>query len=345
MKKRLFILIFLFCLILAPKNVFADNRYEDIQIDSLTSNGQTYSKIEDIWYGDIALSVGNSKSWSVYFGTNVSNADELIFNMYINNKGYVATSQSKFWACVNQGSGGQGCYSQYDDFEVVSYAVNVSILGSDNASSVCSIIGSATKESVSYSCKLDNTRTYNHFHFTILYDMLNSANSGGGQNIYLRTGISSHMTKYRNNLSNNQMIQEQQTTNNKLDQNKQAIDNQTNTIKSDDTTGANSQASSFFNDFQNNNFGLSDVITMPLTFINGLSDSTCYDLDLPLPFVNKNAKLPCMTSVYQTHFGSFLTLYQVITTGLIAYWVCINIFKLVKNFKDPDNYEVEVMDL
>lgn len=117
------------------------------------------------------------------------------------------------------------------------------------------------------------------------------------------------------------------------------------TLKDDNTDGAKGSANGFFNDFESSDFGLSDVITMPLAFINGLASNQCNSLVLPLPFVNQNLELPCMTSIYSTYFSSFLTIYQTITTGLIAYWVCINIFRMVQNFKNPDNDEIEVMDL
>lgn len=119
------------------------------------------------------------------------------------------------------------------------------------------------------------------------------------------------------------------------------IDNITNS----DTSESTNTAGSFFEDFQSDDFGLSDIITMPLTFIQGLSDSTCYSLNLPLPFVEQDVSIPCMTSIYEEYFSTFLTLYQVITTGFISYWVCVNIYSLVKGFKDPDNDNVEVMDL
>ena len=120
---------------------------------------------------------------------------------------------------------------------------------------------------------------------------------------------------------------------------------QTETIKDSDTSGASDEANSFFGDFESDDFGLSDVITMPLEFIKGLSSSKCSSLNLPLPIVKQNATLPCMTSIYKEYFGSFLTIYQVITDGLIAYWCCINIFRLVQGFKNPDNDEIEVMEL
>ena len=64
-----------------------------------------------------------------------------------------------------------------------------------------------------------------------------------------------------------------------------------------------------------------------------------------MPFVNYPFELPCMSKIYHEHFSDIIKIYQTITTGLIAYWVCVNTFKLVKNFKDPNNDEIEVLDL
>lgn len=138
--------------------------------------------------------------------------------------------------------------------------------------------------------------------------------------------------------SNQQLIDNQQKTNENLE-------NLNDNITNSDISETENSAGGFFNDFNDNDFGLSDIITMPLSFIQGLANNSCNSLNLPLPFVDKNATLPCMTSIYQQHFGAFLTIYQIITTGFISYWVCINVFRLVKNFKDPNNDEVEVLDL
>ena len=124
-----------------------------------------------------------------------------------------------------------------------------------------------------------------------------------------------------------------------------SINNVNDSLNNADTTGANSDAGGFFSGFTTNNHGLTSIITKPLQFINGLSDAVCYDLSVPMPFVNQNVTLPCMLPIYQRHFGSFLTLYQTITTGFIAYWVCVNIFRMVKGFKNPEDDQVEVMDL
>lgn len=118
-----------------------------------------------------------------------------------------------------------------------------------------------------------------------------------------------------------------------------------NTLKDDKVDDAQNSANSFFDNFDDKDYGLSDIITMPLTFINKITSATCSPLKLPLPFVDTNAELPCVRSLFKQHYPQILTIYQTITFGIIAYWVCINIFRMVKNFKDPDNDEIEVLDL
>lgn len=117
------------------------------------------------------------------------------------------------------------------------------------------------------------------------------------------------------------------------------------TLNNDDVTGATSTAESFFDDFQSDSHGLSGIITAPLRLIQSLSSSSCTPLSIPLPFVNQNATFPCMSTVYTTHFPTFLSLYQLITTGLIGYWVLIKLFGHVKGMQDPKDDRIEVLDL
>lgn len=100
-----------------------------------------------------------------------------------------------------------------------------------------------------------------------------------------------------------------------------------------------------FQDFSSNTFGLTSIITVPLSLITSISSSTCTDLSIPLPYINSNLTLPCMFNIYQDTFGSFFTLYQIITFGIVSYWVIVRIWNLVKDFKNPDHDEIEVLDL
>lgn len=117
------------------------------------------------------------------------------------------------------------------------------------------------------------------------------------------------------------------------------------TIKDTDTQGAQDSAGGFFNDFTTDTHGLTAIITAPLTLISSITSKSCSPLVLPLPFVDKDLTLPCMGAIYSQYFGSFLSIYQLITFGIVAYWVCVRIFNLVKDFKNPDHDEIEVLDL
>lgn len=140
---------------------------------------------------------------------------------------------------------------------------------------------------------------------------------------------------------NNQTQNTQDIINNNNENTDKIIDN----LSESDSSGATSEASEFFSGFTTDTFGLTSIITAPLNLIGSITSSTCTPLGLPLPFVNKTLDLPCMSSIYSQYFGSFFTLYQTITFGIIAYWVCVRIFNLVKDFKNPDHDEIEVLDL
>lgn len=131
----------------------------------------------------------------------------------------------------------------------------------------------------------------------------------------------------------------------KLDETNTSINAMKEAISSTDTSNSQEQANSFFEGFESDDYGLSDIITMPLDLIKGLTSNTCVALNLTLPFVNKSFELPCMSEIYSSYFGDLFSLYQLVTFGFVAYWVVVKIFALVKGFKDPDDDKVEVLDL
>lgn len=135
-----------------------------------------------------------------------------------------------------------------------------------------------------------------------------------------------------------EQIAEQEKTNEELGE---LNDNITNS----DSSSATDSAGGFFNNFNDDDFGLSGIITAPLNTIKTITSNSCSPINLTIPFVNKKMTLPCMTDIYEEHFGSFLDIYQIITFGMISYWVCVQIYAMVKGFKNPDKDEIEVMDL
>lgn len=141
-----------------------------------------------------------------------------------------------------------------------------------------------------------------------------------------------------------------------IDQQQQIIDNQQTqiqqqqqtqqTITNDNTDESQSTANSFFSGFTSNTHGLTGIISAPLTAIQSLTSKTCSPLVLPLPFMeNQNLTLPCMRAIYEEHFGDFMNLYDVIILGIVSYWIMVRVFAMVKDFKNPDHDEIEVVDL
>mgnify|MGYP001861117229 CR=1 FL=1 len=149
--------------------------------------------------------------------------------------------------------------------------------------------------------------------------------------------VSSALQSGMNSIINNQN-QNQQQTNEKLDE---INDNLTNS----DVSGAQTDINNFFNGFTDNTHGLTAIVTAPLNLIKSITSSTCSPIGFEAPFVDQQITLPCMKEIYEQHFGSFLTLYQTITFGLVAYWVSVNILATVRGFKDPDSDKIEVLDL
>lgn len=154
------------------------------------------------------------------------------------------------------------------------------------------------------------------------------------------------LSSIKGDSSINQQIKE--NTEKQLEEQKKQLEEQkkTNeTLKDDNIDKAQDSAGGFFSDFTTDLHGLTAVVTAPLSLISSITSSSCSPLVIPLPYVDKDLTLPCMGAIYSNYFGSFLSIYRVITFGIVAYWVLVRIFNLVKDFKNPDHDEIEVLDL
>lgn len=130
-----------------------------------------------------------------------------------------------------------------------------------------------------------------------------------------------------------------------IDKSTQEQEKTNNTLNDSNVDNATSDGSSFFGNFSSDSHGLSGIITAPLRLINSLTTATCKPLEFNLPFVGNHVVLPCMRSIYENHFGIFFSLWQLITTGLISYNVCINLYSKVRNLQNPNNDRIEVLNL
>lgn len=160
---------------------------------------------------------------------------------------------------------------------------------------------------------------------SILNDILSSIKSDSSMNQQIKENIEKQLEEQK------KQLEEQKKTNE--------------TLKDDNIDKAQDSAGGFFNDFTTDTHGLTAVITAPLSLIESITSSACSPLVIPLPYVDKDLTLPCMSNIYSNYFGSFLSIYQIITFGIVAYWVLVRIFNLVKDFKNPDHDEIEVLDL
>lgn len=179
------------------------------------------------------------------------------------------------------------------------------------------------------------TTTFNFLHFGGSFQLLSVSSSTTPYDV--TSGLSdfdiSSLEEQQKNIYEEQQktTQEQQKTND--------------TLNDDNVSDSTNKANEFFSGFTTDTHGLTAIITAPLSLISNITSSSCSPLVLPLPYVDKDLTLPCMSSIYSNYFGSFLSIYHVITFGIVAYWVCVRIFNLVKDFKNPDHDEIEVLDL
>lgn len=125
-----------------------------------------------------------------------------------------------------------------------------------------------------------------------------------------------------------------------------SINNINDSIKNDDVSGATDSSSSFFNNFDEGDTGsLMNLVKLPLKFLNSLNN-TCSPITFNTGYLG-NFTIPCLsTTLYnQEGINPIVNIVSLIINGLIMYG-CINtIIKLVHKLKDPNNDEIEVLEL
>lgn len=154
-----------------------------------------------------------------------------------------------------------------------------------------------------------------------------------------------------------EMLSEQEVTNEKLDdlndkqeETNQKIDEVKDTITSDDTSGGESQGSSFFNDFSvNDNGGISGIITSPLRLINNLisGNNKCDNLSFNLSVFDKDKVITVDSGcrLWSKAKQPAVLTYHILLCGLTGYGLMIHLFKVIDKLKNPDESEVETLDL
>lgn len=118
------------------------------------------------------------------------------------------------------------------------------------------------------------------------------------------------------------------------------------TLNNSDTSGAQSDADSFFNGFSEGDTGsLMNLVKLPLKFLNSLNNS-CQAIEVDTGFIGKY-RLECLSSTLynQSGFSGLFNIIKLILNGVVMYGCIRKIISVVQKLKNPDDDEIEVMDL
>lgn len=135
--------------------------------------------------------------------------------------------------------------------------------------------------------------------------------------------------------------------NNTIINNQEDIKNNTEDIKDtlkDDNIDT-SKSNSFFSNFTDeDNGGISGVVTAPLRFIRKITN-TCTPFTLKV--MEQDVTLPCGNTLFwdKPEVATFKTTWNVLVGGAILYALVVKLFKVISDLKNPDSSKVEVLDL
>lgn len=90
---------------------------------------------------------------------------------------------------------------------------------------------------------------------------------------------------------------------------------------------------------------LTQMVMAPLTILTNVSNASCTPIQWHIPLVNYDATIPCMSTIYSTHFSTILALFSTIITGVFAYRTIVKLVSTIKDSLDAENDKLEVLDL
>lgn len=126
------------------------------------------------------------------------------------------------------------------------------------------------------------------------------------------------------------------------------IKNSTNDIKdsinNSNVDDSSSTASGFFDNFSDNDHGLSSIITAPLRAINSMLSNQC--VAPGATYKGQSFSLPCGSMLWDRPGGNdFKNFINIFYGGFLAYFVIRRLFLDIEKLKNPNNDKVEVEKL
>lgn len=125
-----------------------------------------------------------------------------------------------------------------------------------------------------------------------------------------------------------------------------AINDVNDTLNDDSTTNAESTGSSFFSNFTTRDFGLTSVVTAPITFIQSFTN-TCSAAPVSFELFNHTITLPCGDVIFwnRQDVQGFRAIWNMIVGGPIIYALALKLFRTVQRALDPDKNDEGGLDL
>lgn len=137
---------------------------------------------------------------------------------------------------------------------------------------------------------------------------------------------------------NNTIIKEQKETNENLED----IED---TLTDDNVNGANSQVDDLLNNSNfNDSSGIQSIINAPLNFINSLSN-TCSPINVTIPYIDEPLQIPCIKQELNNHIPLIVPILSTAINGFIVYRILLDLVRIIKNSRNPDDDRIEVLDL
>lgn len=103
-------------------------------------------------------------------------------------------------------------------------------------------------------------------------------------------------------------------------------------------------ADGFFSDFDDSDYGLSDIIKAPLLVIRSLTvGDTCRSLDFNV--LGSDVSFPSGCILWNEVPSNVENIFYILVYGLVAYVVGTDLVKLINDIKSPEESEVQTLDL
>lgn len=151
----------------------------------------------------------------------------------------------------------------------------------------------------------------------------------------------------QNSSSSNEIVSKLDEVNKSITDSNKKIDEVNDSLNNSDVSDANSDLNNFTdNDLFKDSTGILAIIQAPINMLNSITSATCSPLSLPIPYLNVNLDIPCLSTIFAKHISSeFLTLLKLAINGFIIYKVLCSLAMDIHNYKDPDSDKLEVLDL